>query len=167
MLLRLLDLLVDLLARLAAVAVGLLTALVVSSALLRYVAGTPLRFGDELVSLLFLASVFLTLPKGTLRQNAVRVEVISSRLKGRAAVVCDLLAALILLTFAAWFGLVTYEFTAFNYEIDARTEQVGIPLWVWTMLMPLNLTVVAVVALSNILQAISQLLGNQSIERSL
>jgi len=150
---------VEVLSWLAAIAVGLLTALVVTSAVMRYFIGLPLRFGDELVSLLFLASAFLTLPKGATRQNAVRVEVISSKLRGKQAVVCELLATLVLLAFSVWFGLVVYEFTEFNYLIDARTEQVGMPLWVWTMVMPLSLAVVALVAVTNLVQALSRLAG--------
>src|SRR5689334_9480960 len=107
----------------AAAAALVMTALVVLASAMRYFLGSPFRFTEELVALLYLGMVFLTIPNSTVRREHITVDLLNTALGPRARKWSSVLALLVMITFSAWFVIESYEFAAFAEQIGARTEQ--------------------------------------------
>ena len=151
---RALDLVSRGLAQLAALTLWTLTGFVVLSAAMRYFLRRPFNFTEELVALLFLATVFLALPLATVRREHISVPLLVNVLPSGPRRVAGVLAALVMGAFGAWFSFESWRFAAFSFEIGARSEQLQTPVGVWQSVMPLGiglLTVIAVVRLVGVL----------------
>jgi TRAP-type C4-dicarboxylate transport system permease small subunit len=120
----------------AAIAVVAMTVLVALSVVMRYALGSPFAFTEELVALLYLAMVFLTIPMGTLRREHITVSVAVDRAGPAVRRLLAVLAALVMVVFAAWFTMETWAFAAFSRWLEARSDHVGILLWPWMAIMP-------------------------------
>lgn len=130
----------------AALAVIALTGFVCLSAIMRYVLGTPFHFTEELVALLFLTTVFLTLPYSALRRQHISVTLLTGRLRGMGSRLMQIVNLTVVLVFSVWFFSLSLDFTLFGHELGARSEQSDLLLWPWMALMPLTLALVAVVS---------------------
>lgn len=130
----------------AALAVVTLTGFVCLSAIMRYVLGTPFHFTEELVALLFLTTVFLTLPYSALRGQHICVTLLTARLRGLASRFMQIINLSVILAFSVWFFSLSLDFTLFGHEIGARSEQSDLLLWPWMALMPLALALVGFVS---------------------
>jgi TRAP-type C4-dicarboxylate transport system permease small subunit len=130
----------------AAAAALTMTALVVTASFMRYVVGTPFRFTEELVALLYVAMMFFTVPYGTFMRQHITVSMLVERAAPRSRHWLQALATLAIIAFAVWFTIEAYQFAAFSQEIGARSEQFDFLLWPWMALMPLAMTLVAVIA---------------------
>ena len=124
----------------------LLTCFVVLSSVMRYLVKAPFPFTEELVGLLFSAMIFLTLPYCTVKESHVCVTLVRDMLGGTLRRMADLAAAFFMVAFAAIFGILSYDFAAFSYELNSATEMGGIILFPWMGLMPLASVLMAVVA---------------------
>lgn len=127
----------------------LLTGLVVLSAGMRYVVGSPFAFTEEIVGLLFAAMVFLSFPSCTIHRRHIEVTLISERLKPRARRLARAAGNLLVLLFCAWYGSFAWEFTALSLRLRSKSDVGGIVLWPWmgTMVLACLLMAVAIVAL--------------------
>ena len=65
------------------------------------------------------------------------------------------LANLLSLIFFVWFGLESYEFAAFPYLIDARSDIARLPLVPWMALLPASSLLVALILLAQLLRSLS------------
>lgn len=139
---------------LAAVAALTMTALVVLASIMRYLLGTPFRFTEELVALLYAAMMFLTIPLCTLRNEHIGMMLVVERSRPAARRVLRLLACLVTMAFAVWFGIESWKFAAFGRELGSRTEQVDFLLWPWMALMPATMALVALIVLLQTIRAI-------------
>jgi TRAP-type C4-dicarboxylate transport system permease small subunit len=144
---------------LAAIAAILMTALVFSGAVMRYLVGAPLRFSDELVGLLFVAMAFLALPLGLLQGRHITIDIVTRGLRGPWRRLADLLAVLILIVFAIAFIVVSYQFASFSFLIDSRSEISALLLWPWMAIMPLCMAVALLVALVQLYDIMRQICG--------
>ena len=144
---------------LGAIAAILMTTMVFSGAVMRYLFGAPLRFSDELVGLLFVAMAFLALPLGLLQRQHITVDIVTRKLRGGWRRLADLIAVLVLIAFAAAFILVSYRFASFSHLIDARSEIGALVLWPWMAVMPACTTIALLVALVQLYDILRQLLG--------
>ena len=119
-----------LLSHLATVANVLLTIFVASSAVMRYVIGAPLHFTEELVGLLFLIGVALALPEASVRDEHIKVSLVTDALAARPRAVARAIGRLTTLVFVAWL-----LWLAVDASNEARTrglvsEQAGFPTWI-------------------------------------
>jgi TRAP-type C4-dicarboxylate transport system permease small subunit len=128
-----------------AAAMLLLTAFVVLSAFMRYFLGKPFNFTEELVGLLFMVLIFCALPLATVGQAHIRVTIAIERLSPRARRVAEIFNLLVIGVFAAWLGYAVHGFSAFSYEIGARTDQGEWPLAPWMAVMPLVLLLIVLI----------------------
>jgi TRAP-type C4-dicarboxylate transport system permease small subunit len=124
----------------------LLTCFVVLSSVMRYLVRAPFPFTEELVGLLFSAMIFLTLPYCTIKKSHVCVTLVRDMLGGTLRRIADLAAALFMIAFAVIFGILSYDFAAFSYDLGSVTEMGEIILFPWMGLMPLACVLMAVVA---------------------
>jgi TRAP-type C4-dicarboxylate transport system permease small subunit len=114
----------------ATVANVLLTVFVASSAVMRYLFGAPLHFTEELVGLLFLIGVSLALPQASVRDEHIKVSLVTDALAPRARAIALAMGRLTTLVFVAWL-----LWLALDASNDARTrglvsEQAGFPTWI-------------------------------------
>lgn len=133
-----------------AVAGGMfMTALVFTSTLMRYLLGSPITFSDELAGLLFFSGAFLALPYVLLENKHVSIDFMTkvSSIKLRKA--SSLVASLTTATFAFIFIYQSWDFMAFSYQIQSKSEISGILLWPWMALMPLSLGLCIIIQLMN------------------
>jgi TRAP-type C4-dicarboxylate transport system permease small subunit len=137
----------------AAVSALSMTGLVVLASVMRYIVGSPFRFTEELVALLYAAMMFLTVPLCTLRNQHISVTLVLDKVGAGGRRLFRLLACLVTLAFVAWFIVESYKFAAFARDIGARSEQVDILLWPWMALMPATMALVAVIVAVQTVQA--------------
>ena len=120
-----------------AVACGMtMTTFVVLASVMRYFVGSPFRFTEELVGLLFVSVAFLGLPWATMHNRHLRITLIPDKLPAVVRRVTDLLASLLVLAFCVIFAVQSWEFASFSLMLNARSDMGGIPLAPWMMLMP-------------------------------
>ena len=121
----------------------LMTTFVVLASVMRYFVGSPFRFTEELVGLLFVAVAFLGLPWATMHNRHLRITLIPDRLPAGFRKVTDLVAGLLVIVFCAVFAVQSWEFAAFSLSLNARSDMGGIPLFPWMVLMPAMCTAAA------------------------
>jgi TRAP-type C4-dicarboxylate transport system permease small subunit len=131
---------------LAALLLALIVALVAASAIGRYLLQAPARFIEELSGLLMVSLLFLALAVPG-REGHIRVGFVADRVKGPARHVLRAAALAVLLGFAGIFGWDAAEQARFNFERNIRTELGGIPIWPWSLLMPVSLAILSLRAL--------------------
>ncbi len=137
------------------VCAGILMALMIlSSALLRYLAGAPLSFSDELAGLLFVTLAFTTFPEVLLRTEHINLTVLTDRFGPFLQRVCRFAAGVIFITFAVVFIYESWNFTDFSRQIESRTDVSGLLLWPWMALMPLSLSLCLLIELRGLLRGV-------------
>ncbi|RDD61228.1 TRAP transporter small permease [Ferruginivarius sediminum] len=159
---RLLALLVRAMNALAAIAGIVMTVLVFSGAVMRYFLGSPLKFSDELVGLLFLSLSFLAIPLGLLQRSHISVDLVSRKLRGVWARVAEISASLIFIAFATVFVSQAYEFASFSRMIDSRSELGSLVLWPWMGLMAAAFFIALLVALIQLWDCLRRMAGRTS-----
>jgi TRAP-type C4-dicarboxylate transport system permease small subunit len=128
---------------LGAASVLVMTALVVLASIMRYAVGSPFRFTEELVALLYAAMMFLTIPLCTIKNQHIGMNLVVEMAGPGARRILRLLACLVTLAFTIWFIVESWKFSAFAQSLGSRTEQVDLLLWPWMALMPGSMLVVA------------------------
>jgi len=125
--------------------------LVLVSTLLRYIAGHPLSFSDELAGLLFLTMAFTTFPHVLNKSGHISLDLVVKKLPYSFQKACVVLAALIFAAFAITFTYQAWQFMAFSKMISSRTDVSGILLWPWMALMPASMILCIVVEVKKLL----------------
>ena len=128
---------------LAALALALVVALVMASALGRYLFETPGRYIEELSGLLMVALLFVALAAPG-REGHIRVGLIADRTTGALRLAFRIVALLVVLLLVGIFAWDAADQTLFNLQHGIKTELGGIPIWPWTLLMPLGLLILAI-----------------------
>lgn len=116
-----------------------MTLLILTSTLLRYIAGYPISFSDELAGLLFLTMAFTTFPHVLNRSGHICLDLIQNKLSFNLQRISRILAAIIFIVFAVVFAYQSWNFMSFSKLIGSRTDVSGIVLWPWMALMPLSM----------------------------
>ncbi len=146
----------------AVLAALLMTVVVFSSAVMRYLVGSPLMFSDELAGLLFVSMAFLAMPLGLMQRRHISVDIVARHLPPRLQGLAECLGILIFVVFAVWFIWEAYGFAAFSRMIGSRSDIGSLVLWPWMAIMPLCTLVLTLVALSQLIGAIRVLLGKET-----
>ncbi len=128
-----------------AVVSGMLMAtFVVLASVMRYFVGSPFRFTEEIVGLLFVALAFMGLPWATMHNRHLRITLIPDMLPAGVRKVADFVAGLLVIAFCAIFAVQSWEFASFSLMLNSRSDMGGIPLFPWMALMPAMCTAAAV-----------------------
>ncbi|WP_221796519.1 TRAP transporter small permease [Oceanobacter mangrovi] len=121
--------------------------LILASALLRYLAGAPISFSDELAGLLFVTLAFTTFPYVMDRAEHIRLTILTERFGPLGQRLCRFGACLIFFTFASVFVYESWNFMDFSKMIESRSDVSGLLLWPWMALMPAAMAVCLLVEL--------------------
>lgn len=132
-----------------------MTALVVLASFMRYLVGSPFRFTEELVGLLYLGTKFLTMPNSTAKRQHIAVSLVTSWAGARLRRLLDGAGHLVMVLFCGWFMVEGWRFAAFAKDLGARSEQVDILLWPWMAVMPAIMAIVGLVALAQLLRLLA------------
>lgn len=111
---------------------------IILSSTMRYVVGSPFRFTEELVGLLFSAMVFILLPVGEIENRHIRVTVVTDLYSPFWRRFSELLSSVAIIVFAVLFSLISFDFTAMSHQLGASSEMGGMLLYPWMALMPLS-----------------------------
>lgn len=103
--------------------------LVFASAVMRYLAGAPLGFSDELVSLMFVSSAFLCLPYATRRGLNIKLDLLTRRLGERQRRLLLAAAGVATVVILVLFSVSAVEEITFAYEIEEVTDVAELPVY--------------------------------------
>lgn len=148
---------------LAAVAAVLMSFLVFSSAVMRYVVGTPFTFSDELTGLLFVSMAFLSMPLGLALRRHINVDVVTRSLRGAWLHLADIASSVVVTVFGVWFAYESYQFAEFSFELNSRSDVGALLLWPWMALLPLCTAIVVLVVIGQCFDSLRQLVGKPSL----
>lgn len=126
-----------------------MTGLIFVSTLMRYLAGRPLRFSDELAGLLFLSLTFLSLPYVLDKGRHIRIEILVNMVPESMARILDFIATVIFILFCLIFIYESWNFMGFSFSIYSRTDISGILLWPWMAIMPFSMLLCILVQLKH------------------
>lgn len=123
------------LAVLAAAAVAMMAVLTIAAVVMRYGAGAPFRFTEELGGLMLVSAVFLGMPLVLVRHANIRVTLVSDRLPGPWRRVLWIIGQGVLIAFALVFFRDALADAQFTQKLRLKSEVARIPLapFVWGM----------------------------------
>ncbi|UTW14471.1 TRAP transporter small permease [Marinobacterium rhizophilum] len=124
-----------------------MTLIILVSTLLRYLAGQPISFSDELAGLLFLTMAFSTFPHVLNKSGHISLDLLTERMSPGMRKICSLFSAAIFIAFAITFSYQAWGFMDFSRLISSRTDVSGILLWPWMALMPASMVLCIAVEL--------------------
>ncbi|MDQ1080395.1 TRAP transporter small permease [Pseudoroseomonas cervicalis] len=139
-------------AALGGVATLLCLALICWSVAARYLLGQPQPWIDKAAGWLVVALVMLAAPEAQRRFEHIGVDVLTGRLKGRAAHGARLLSTLSVALVAGILLQAGLETVEFSRMIGVMTEIEGVPVWWIQALLPLGAALLMLVALAQSLQ---------------
>ena len=131
----------------AAAATAAIFVVVFVAVVMRYVAGAPFAFTEELSGLLLAMSVFLVLPLTVAANLNIRITLVTERLRGAAARLAWVLGELILLAFFAVFAWEAWKFFGLALRFKEKSEQAQLVLAPWKLAAAALFLLCAVIAL--------------------
>ncbi len=135
-----------------ALALLVMTALVVISSVMRYFVGSPFRFTEELVALFYMSMVFLAIPLVTMNDTHVAVSVLPERARLEFGSLLRVGAALVIIIFCAWFTYEAFGWMDYSRRLHSRSEQADFVLWPWMAVIPATMAFVTLIALFRLLR---------------
>jgi len=143
------------LSEIALVGMGLLIA---ARVVARGLFGYDIEFADEVGAYLLVAMSFFTLPVGQAYRTFHHVEMLHGRLGLRGRAMLDLLFNLLSLTFAVVVDVYFFQVVRSSWNQDnVAPTMLATPLWIPQLVLPLGITAVALVLLSEIRQDIRRI----------
>lgn len=121
--------------------------MILLSAILRYVINEPLSFSDELAGLLFVTLGFFSFPYVMEKSEHINLAVLVERLSPAKQKVCRFLASMIFFSFSITFIYQSWNFVDFSRVLSSRTDVAHLLLWPWMAVMPISMTLCALVEL--------------------
>lgn len=131
------------LAAFGAAAVAGIFALVLAAVVMRYGAGAPFRFTEELSGLLLASTVFLTFPLTVAAHHNIRVGLLADRTRGPLRRVFWIAGQAVLVAFAAVFAWEAWKTTAFTVRLGLSSDVARVPLAPFMIVMTASVTAVA------------------------
>ncbi len=136
---------------LSALALAAIVAIIVSSVVMRRLAGSPLYYTEELVGLLLGTALFLALPMVTRQASHVRVTFVAEFLPTRWRSTLAVSAAAVMLVFCAWFLLEAIPWLEFAFRRNIRSEAANLRLAPWMAVLPASIALCALQVLVRVL----------------
>jgi TRAP-type C4-dicarboxylate transport system permease small subunit len=115
----------------------IMTFVVFTSTLMRYLLNSPIHFSNELAGLLFFSITFLTIPHVLNINRHINIDMLVRKLPIRVNGYVAFFSGLVMVLFSLVFIYESWSFVNFSRTINARSDISGILLWPWMMLMPL------------------------------
>jgi C4-dicarboxylate transporter DctQ subunit len=148
---KLLDRLVRALARIGtalAAASLLLSMLVIGySVVMRYFAGRPIPWADELGGYLLVASVMLAAADALFEGEHIRVDALVERLSARGRWIASLTGLCAILATAALLAVEGADMVAFSRMVDLKSNgYLAVPMWIPQFFVPLGAVLMGVAA---------------------
>jgi TRAP-type transport system small permease protein len=134
------------LAALGAACIAGMATLVVLAVLMRYVAGAPFAFTEELAGLLMVSAIFLGLPFVLATHAHIRVGLVHDRTRGWLRRVLWVLGQMVFVTFAAVFFRDALADARFTLMLNLRSEVARIRLAPFVIGMAAGVAVAGLVA---------------------
>ncbi len=133
---RMLAFLADLCVYASAVGILGIAILLCASSIKRYLFHAPITVTEELGGLLFMATTFLAITGGFVRNRHVRLELLWRHIPTRFVPVCEFLMLLTVNFALGVLVIETWKATTMSFEFHNRSVMTEIVLWPWRMVMP-------------------------------
>lgn len=124
---------------LAAMAMVGITAIIVTSVVMRRFANAPLHITEDVVGLLLSVALFLALPYVTLRSKHVRVAIVAETAGERLAPVFAIAAMLVGVVFFGWIFIESLPWFEFAWNRGLKTQTARVLLYPWMAVLPLSI----------------------------
>ena len=131
----------------AALTGAVMSVIVFVAVALRYIFRSPVPFVDELVGLCFSTVVFLAIPYLFAIDRNIRVSLIADKLAGGWQRALRLFCNLGIILFFMVVGSLSFDFAAFSFAINARSDIAQLPVAPWMALLPFSCFLTAIVVL--------------------
>lgn len=113
-----------------------LTTFVFLSAVMRYLAGSPFHFTEEIVGLLFVSMVFLTLPACNFFDRDIVIDLFRAPRRRPIRIAKKALSEAVIVMFYLIFGYQSYKFAHLSFVLQSRSEMGEILLHPWMFIIP-------------------------------
>jgi C4-dicarboxylate transporter, DctQ subunit len=130
-------------------------ALVCYSVAMRYVAGTPVPWVDEMIGYVLVASVMFAVAEALRRGEHIAVDVLTDKLGARAKQASHLLGLVAVALTAAILIAEGWEMVAFSRMTGIRSVgYLDLPIWTVQLLVPAGGVLLLLAALAELLRAV-------------
>ena len=136
----------------SAVGIFSIVLLLVGSSLKRYLFQQPIHVTEELGGLLFLATTFLGLTYGFVKNRHVRLEVFWRKIPSPWNNVTEAIGYVLCIGGLTILVRETWALTAFSYDIQGKSVMTELLLWPWRLIMPVILTFLGLAIFVRLLQ---------------
>ena len=127
-------------AYLSAMGIFFIVMLLVGSSLKRYLFQQPIHVTEELGGLLFLATTFLGLTYGFVRNRHVRLELFWRKIPSPWNKITEAVGYVLCIAALTILVSETWALTVFSYDIQGKSVMTEFLLWPWRMIIPTILT---------------------------
>lgn len=147
----------------AALAVGLIVAILLFSAVQRYVLASPFPQTEELAAFLFVVVAFFSIPLGFLKGRQIRIVALWRKLppalQGWAAILGHLLTIFVLVMIIQETG----AFAHLSYEFGSRSWNADFLEWPWQAVIPGSLAVMVLAVAARLLADLGRVLAGRPV----
>lgn len=117
--------------------------------------GMPLAFKLELSEVMLASAIFLALPLVQVNKADITIDLLSSRLRGRAKRAQIVMSELCALMFLSVMGYLMWRLAAGSFDIsETAVGYWQFSVWPFKLLCAIGLTISSLVALSNVIESL-------------
>jgi len=128
--------------------------LVLASITTRYLFDSPFNFTEEVVGLLVITMVMASVPLVSHQGKHINVTMLSVHFRGWFKFGASIFTSLVTLAFTGWFAYASLEWFEFAYRLNIKTSVTSIPLPPFMSLIPLIMTLLALMAVWDLVKKI-------------
>ena len=149
-------------AYMSAIGIFFIVLLLVGSSLKRYLFQQPIHVTEELGGLLFLATTFLGLTYGFVRNRHVRLELFWRKIPSPWNTISEAIGYVLCIGGLTILVRETWALTVFSYDIQGKSVMTELILWPWRLIIPAILTFLGLAIFVRLLQVVLQLFIDKS-----
>lgn len=148
---------------LAAIAVALIVAILLFSAVQRYILASPFPQTEELAAFLFVVVAFFSIPLGFLKGRQIRIVVLWRKLPQGAQGWAMLLGHLLTIFVLVMVIRETGAFSHLSYEFASRSWNADFLEWPWQAVIPGSLAVLVLAVAARFLVDLARILAGRPV----
>ena len=149
-------------AYISAIGIFFIVLLLVGSSLKRYLFQQPIHVTEELGGLLFLATTFLGLTYGFVKNRHVRLEVFWRKIPSPWNNISEAIGYVLCIGGLTILIRETWALTVFSYDIQGKSVMTELILWPWRLIIPVILTFLGLAIFVRLLQIVLHLFVDKS-----
>lgn len=141
------------------ISLGVTVLLVFIQIFMRWVLNSSLTWSEELVRYIFIWQIWLGTSVGFRDDKHIKLEIVSSRLKGKSLAVYDIIGTLIVIAFSAFLIYTGMQLVARFISTNYLSASLRLPLYLVYLSLPFSSFVVILRLLGKVIKNIKLILG--------